>query len=76
MQLVAGGAQRFRNAQFIARVRAQRIMCHQLRGDLIREPMIQATPDVDGGQFPMLCMRTTVQFILFPCQICLFRISL
>ena len=51
-------------------------MRHQLRGDLIRESMIQATPDVDGCQFPVLCFRTVLQFITFPRQVSFLSIGL
>ncbi len=66
--LQRASAQGSRNAQFIAR--ARRIMRHQLRGDLIRESMIQAAGR-RWRQFPVLCFRTVLQFITFPRQVCL-----
>jgi hypothetical protein len=76
MAACSGRALRFQKCP-IHRARArQRIMRHQLRGDLIRESMIQATPNIDGREFAMFGFRTVLQFITFPRQIRLLRISL
>ncbi len=39
------------DAQFIAGVGTQRIMCHELVGDLSRQPRFESAPDIDRRQF-------------------------
>ena len=43
-------AERFGNAELVAGMRAERIVGHELLGDLLRERGIQATTDVDRRQ--------------------------
>ena len=59
------------DTQFIAGMRSQRIVRHQLIGDLFRERGLKPTRDIDSGQ--LLALAPVVSFEFGPLQ---FKFSL
>ncbi len=69
-------AQHGRDAEFIARMRAERVVRHQLLCDLFRERGIETAAHIDGRQFAVLGSRLGLQFDAFPLEVGLLRVGL
>ena len=55
---------------------AYRVMSHELVGDLFRERRLEATTNIDCGQFLMLSLVVGFQVFTFTIKIGKFRICL
>jgi len=64
------------DTEFIAGMRAQRVMGHQLLGDLIGEGTIEPASDVDRRQFLVLTLVVFFEFRAFKVEVGLFDVRL
>ena len=53
------------NTEFIASMSAERIVCHQLLCDSVRQRRVQPTTDVDGRQFAVFASAIFCEFGAF-----------
>ena len=69
-------AQDLGNAQFIAGMRAERVLRHQLRRDFGGELRVEAAFDVDRSEFPVLGVDVGLEFPALAREIRMFRVGL
>ena len=69
-------AERLGNAELVARVRTQRVVGHQLLGNLLRERVGDAAADVDRRQLPPLALIVGGKFTALQVERGLFGIGL
>jgi hypothetical protein len=55
---------------------AERVMRHELSGDLFRKRRIKASTDIDRRQFFVLARIVRLEFLVFTLDVCLFGICL
>lgn len=59
----------FREPQFVSRVSAKRIVCHEPDGDLVRQVRLEASPLIDGREFSSLELRIRLQLAPLPREV-------
>ena len=57
-------------------MRAERIVSHQLFGNVLGKFRIESAADINARQFPMLSLPVPFQFLAFQFQLGRFRIGL
>jgi hypothetical protein len=67
---------RLGDAEFVAGMRAERVMRHQLVGDLFRQGGIKAALDIDRRQLGVFALVVRLQLAAFEIQVRSFRIGL